>query len=137
MRRKWRVVTTFQRYLLNPVSKLVAGYLPGLVLLETTGRRSGQRRRTPVGGHLEDSVLWVVSEHGRRAGYIHNIGANPKVRVRIGGHWRTGTASVLTDDDPRQRLRWSPNDVMIRLVGTDLQTVRIDLDPAASPATPS
>ncbi len=131
---KWRIVTTFQRLLLNPVSKLVAGYFPGLVLLETTGRRTGRTRRTPVGARREGNVVWIVSEHGRRAGYIHNIGADPKVRVRMGGRWRTGKASVLRDDDPRKRLRWSPNDVMIRLVGTDLQTVRIDLDPGASRA---
>lgn len=134
---KWRLVITFQRFVLNPVSKVVAGYFPGLVLLETRGRKSGRTRRTPVGGHRDGETIWVVSEHGRRAGYIHNIAADPNVRVRVGGRWRAGTARVLRDDDARKRLRWSPNDVMIRLVGTDLQTVRIDLDPAASRAAPA
>jgi deazaflavin-dependent oxidoreductase (nitroreductase family) len=134
MRLKWRLVITFQRFVLNPVSKLIAGYLPGLLLLETTGRRTGRTRRTPVGGHREGDTIWVVSEHGRRAGYIHNIAADPKVRVRIRRRWRTGTATFLPDDDPRKRLRWTYNDVMIRLVGTDLQTVRIDLDPEVSRA---
>jgi deazaflavin-dependent oxidoreductase (nitroreductase family) len=129
---KWRVVTTFQRWVLNPVTKLFAGYLPGLVLLETTGRRSGLPRRTPVGGHRDGDTVWVVAEHGRRANYIRNIAADPKVRVRIGGRWRSGKASVLPDDDARRRLRMNYNDIMIRLVGTDLMTVRIDLDPAAS-----
>jgi deazaflavin-dependent oxidoreductase (nitroreductase family) len=137
LRLKWRLVTIFQRFVLNPVSKLFAGYLPGLLLLETTGRRSGRIRRTPVGGHREGETIWVVSEHGRRAGYIHNIAADPKVRVRIGGRWRTATATLLPDDDARKRLRWTYNDVMIRLVGTDLQTVRIDLDPEASRAAPA
>ncbi len=131
---KWRVVTTFQRWVLNPVTKLFAGYLPGLVLLETTGRRSGRPRRTPVGGHRDGDTLWVVAEHGRRANYIRNIAADPKVRVRIGGRWRSGKASVRPVDDARRRLRMNYNDIMIRLVGTDLMTVRIDLDPAASRA---
>lgn len=133
-RRKWRAVTGFQRYVLNPITRPLAGYMPGLVLLETKGRRSGVMRRTPVGGHLDGDTLWVVAEHGGRAGYVRNIEAEPGVRVRIGGRWRDGRAKVLADDDPRKRLRLSPNDLMIRLVSTDLRTIRIDLDPKASRA---
>ena len=130
--RKRRVVTRIQRYLVNPVSKLVGGYLPGLVVVETTGRRSGRPRRTPVGGHLEDGTLWVVAEHGRRANYVKNIEARPRVRVRIRGRWRSGTASIDDRDDARARLRRhrTMNNLVAGLVSTDLLTVRIDLDPA-------
>jgi deazaflavin-dependent oxidoreductase (nitroreductase family) len=134
MTTKRRVVTIFQRYLLNPVTRPLFGYLPGMVLLETKGRRSGRPRRTPVGGRLEGDTLWIVAEHGRRANYVRNIEADAAVRARIRGRWRTGRASVLPSDDPRKRLRLTPNDLMVRLVGTDLLTVRIDLDPAASRA---
>lgn len=130
MNAKWRVVTTFQKWILNPVSKLFAGFLPGLVLLETKGRLSGRPRRTPVGGRLDGDTLWIVAEHGRRANYVRNIKADPRVRVRVRRRWRAGTASVLPDDDPRKRLRANANDLMVRLVGTDLLTVRIDLDPS-------
>lgn len=127
---KWKLVTTFQRWILNPVTKLFAGILPGPVLIETKGRRSGRPRRTPVGAHVDGNTLWVVAEHGRRANYVRNIEADVQVRVRLRGRWRTGTAQILPDDDPRKRLRATPNDVMVRLVGTDLLTVRIELDPA-------
>lgn len=128
MKLKWKLITTFQRWILNPVTKLFAGFLPGLVLLETTGRRSGLPRRTPLGAHLDGTTLWIVAEHGWRANYVRNIQADPKVRVRIGRRWRPGTASVVLDDNPRKRLRLTPNDVLIRLVGTDLLTIRIELD---------
>jgi deazaflavin-dependent oxidoreductase (nitroreductase family) len=114
--------------------------LPGLVLLETTGRRSGQPRRIAVGKALEGDTLWIVAEHGRRAAYVRNIEANPRVRVRVGRDWRTGTAHVMPDDDPRQRQRRMPNRLnaaAVRLMGSDLVTVRVDLDRPASAAPPS
>jgi deazaflavin-dependent oxidoreductase (nitroreductase family) len=141
---KRRVSTFASRRLLNPLVKAAANAgipLPGLVILETTGRRSGQPRRTPVGKALEGDTLWVVAEHGRRASYVRNIEANPRVRVRIGRDWRTATARVLPDDDPRERQRRLPNrlnSAAVRLMGSDLLTVRVDLDPKAEPgAAPS
>jgi F420H(2)-dependent quinone reductase len=49
---KDRIVHFLQKYLLNPPIKLlfVIGLVPpGYALLETTGRKTGKRRRTRVG----------------------------------------------------------------------------------------
>jgi deazaflavin-dependent oxidoreductase (nitroreductase family) len=141
---KHRVVHTLQKYLLNPPIKLLLGWgivLPGYAFLETTGRRSGKPRRTPVGNGLVGDTFWIVTEHGRRAGYVHNLQANPRVRVKLrsglGMRWRTGTAHVLPDDDPRARQRElgrghplrALNAVAVRGMGTELLTVRVDLEP--------
>lgn len=129
-RRKKRVVDLFQRHVANPVVRQVAGRVPGApVLLETIGRTSGQPRRNPVGGRLVDDSFWLVSEHGLRSQYVKNMVADPRVRVRIRGRWRTGTAHLLRDDDPRARLRSLPrgNSAAVRAMGTDLLTIRIDL----------
>jgi deazaflavin-dependent oxidoreductase (nitroreductase family) len=107
---------------------------PRVVILETTGRRSGEPRRVPVTRLVEGDTLWIVTEHGRKAAYVRNIEAHPRVRVRIGRRWRTGTARVLEGDDWRARQRRMPNKLnsaMVRLVGTDHLTVRVDLDPAS------
>lgn len=136
---KYRIVTFVQRRIANPVIRaaLQRGVpLPGYALLETTGRKSGQPRRVPVGDGLDGDVFWIVSEHGRRAAYVRNIEANPRVRVRVRGRWRSGTAHILADDDPRERqrelskLRLSArlNAAAVRSLGTDLLTIRIDLD---------
>jgi deazaflavin-dependent oxidoreductase (nitroreductase family) len=137
---KARTVRTFQKYVLNPpVRALFAlGLVPPThVLLETTGRRTGKPRQNPVGNGLDGDTLWIVAEHGRRASYVRNIEADPRVRVKIGRRWRTGTATVLPDDDPRARLDRigrRVNGAMVRAVGTDLLTIRVDLDPEAESA---
>jgi deazaflavin-dependent oxidoreductase (nitroreductase family) len=109
---------------------------PGYVLLETIGRKSGKPRVTPVGEALEGGALWIVTEHGHRAGYVRNILANPRVRVRFRSGWREGTAQVLEHDDWRERQRMLSrghpgrrlNAFVVRTVGTEHLTVRIDLD---------
>jgi deazaflavin-dependent oxidoreductase (nitroreductase family) len=130
VRAKRRAANWFHRYLANPVMRRVAGRLPGQALLETSRRRSGLPRRTPVGGRTEGTSFWLVSNHGLNAGYVKNIMNNPQVRIQLRGHWHTGRAHVLPEDDARRRLRSLPrfNSVMVRLLGTDLTTIRIDLD---------
>ena len=128
-----RVSTFLSTRLFNPLVKSAtnAGLaLPGVVILETTGRRSGQPRRTPVGKSVDGDTVWIVAEHGRKAAYVRNIEADPRVRIKIGRRWRTGTAHVMPDDDPRARQRGMPsvNAAVVRLMGTDLLTVRVDLD---------
>ena len=39
----------------------------------------------PVGGRLDGSTFWIVSEHGHRSDYVRNIAADPRVRVQIRG----------------------------------------------------
>jgi deazaflavin-dependent oxidoreductase (nitroreductase family) len=129
---KHRAVTALQRHVVNPLNSRN----PGQVLLETTGRVSGEPRRTPVGGSLVGPVFWLVSEHGERSQYVRNIRADPRVRVRVKGRWYAGTASLLPDDDARARLRSLPraNSAAVVLFGTDLLTVRVDLAPEDGPA---
>jgi deazaflavin-dependent oxidoreductase (nitroreductase family) len=121
--------------LLNPVMvrALDAGLVPrGWALLETTGRRSGQPRRVPVGDGLRGDTFWIVAEHGRHADYVRNIEADPRVRVKARGRWRTGTAHVLPDEDPRALLRALKrplNDAGLLVMATEPLVVRIDLEP--------
>lgn len=53
------------------------------VLLETTGRRSGLTRRTPVADGLVDGTFWLIAVHGPQADWFRNIEQNPRVRVLI------------------------------------------------------
>ena len=102
------------------------------MLLETTGRISGRPRRTPIGGRLVGAAFWLVFDHGDASAFVRNIKANNRVRVRIRGRWHTGTAVLVPEDDPSTRLATLPrfNSSMVRTLGTDLLTVRIDLDRA-------
>jgi deazaflavin-dependent oxidoreductase (nitroreductase family) len=144
------VVAPVQRYLINPPVRLLLrlGLMPlGYALLETRGRISGLPRTTPVGNGLEGDTFWVIAEHGLQAGYVRNIQRCPQVRLKLRRGWRfawvTGTARLLPDDDPyaRQRRlsRWHPlralNLAVVRIMGTNLLTIRIDLDTAQQPDT--
>ncbi|MDQ3763111.1 MAG: nitroreductase family deazaflavin-dependent oxidoreductase [Actinomycetota bacterium] len=132
---KRRFTTALGKYVANPIVKAAVALRlapQSYAILETTGRKSGQPRRTPVGHRLDGNMLWLVAEHGRRANYVRNIEANPRVRVNVRGKWRSGTAHTLAHDDPRERLQKIGlrfNGAVVRIMGTDLLTVRIDLDP--------
>jgi deazaflavin-dependent oxidoreductase (nitroreductase family) len=122
---KFRAVTAFQRTVANPMARKA----PKQILLETTGRSSGEPRQTPIGGAVVGDAFWFVSEHGRKSQYVRNILANPQVRLRLDGAWRTGTATLLDDDDPVARLATLPkgNSSAVRALGTELLTIRVDL----------
>jgi len=128
---KRRRIVLLQRYLLNPPMKAAVwlGLVRGHMIVETTGRVTGRRRRTVVGCFADGGTLWVVAEQGRRAGYVRNLEAGPSVRVRIKRHWRPATARIVDDDDPLARLAHFP-DAHARLVqraGTSLLSIRFDL----------
>jgi len=140
---KRQVVHFLQKYLFNPPIKIMFALgivLPGYALLETTGRKSGEPRRTPVGHGRVGAQFWLVAEHGKKAAYVQNIQANPRVRLKLRdglrARWYTGTAQVLPDDDARERQRWlasqlpssASNAAAVRFFGTELLTVQIDLD---------
>lgn len=125
-----RIVLWLQRHVANPLARRLAPYLPGEAVIETVGRRSGRPRRTPVGGRLEGRTFWIVSEFGRQSQYVRNIDQDPNVRLQLSGRWLTGAATIVDSDDPRLRLKRLPwlNSIVVRAVGTDLLTVRVDLD---------
>ena len=132
--RKYRVMTTLERGS-NRLIRLAlrAGFAPrAFALLETTGRRSGLPRHTPVGNGLDGDTFWLVAAHGTQADYVRNLQAEPRVRVKLGGSWRSGTAVVLADDDTAARSRTLPHQwdaALGRMMASAPLTVRIDLDP--------
>jgi deazaflavin-dependent oxidoreductase (nitroreductase family) len=138
-----RVLHPLQKRVVNPLVKLAWGLgipPPGDALLETTGRRTGQPRRTPVCDGLDGETFWLIAQRGRRADWMRNIEANPRVRIKVASwprtRWRAGTAQILDDDDPRERQRILGRGNLARrlcvctsaAMGTSPLTVRIDLD---------
>jgi deazaflavin-dependent oxidoreductase (nitroreductase family) len=140
---KHQIVHTLQKYLLNPPIKLALAVglpLPGYALLETKGRKTGKPRRTPVGDGRIGNQFWLVAVHGTKAGYVRNIEHDPCVRLKLREglryHWHEDSAHLLLADDPRERQRWlatqlpssAGNVWAVRLFGTQLLSIRVDLD---------
>ena len=138
--RKFRFERRVGRIVVNPLVAAMdrIGIRSSLVVeLETTGAKTGQPRRVPLTGRADDAGVWMISEHGRRAGWAHNIAANPKVRVRVGNQWRSGTATFEADDDVRARARSFGGDgklsqsvaaLTMRAMESDPISVRITFD---------
>jgi deazaflavin-dependent oxidoreductase (nitroreductase family) len=138
-----RVIDRLQKSVINPLDRLAFALRtppPGDALLETVGRRTGQPRVTPVCDCLEGSTFWIVAQRGRDADYVKNIEANPRVRVKgslSNSAWRAGTADILDDDDPKERIRiigrgnrWRRLCLQASASATiNPLTIRIDLDP--------
>jgi len=142
-RAKVLVARTWQRYVLNPLMRLLLaiGLNPlGLAILETRGRVTGKTRRVPVGNGRKGDSFWIIAEHGTRAGYVNNIASDPHVRVRLRiglrYRWVPGIATICPDEDPLARQRkiiaWHPlrtlNAIYVRVFGADLLVVHVKLN---------
>jgi deazaflavin-dependent oxidoreductase (nitroreductase family) len=150
VRLKRAAVAPVQRYLINPPVRVLLGLglMPlGYALLETRGRVTGLPRTTPVGNGLHGGTFWVIAEHGLQAGYVRNIQRCPDVRLKLRQGWRfvwlNGTAHILPDDNPYARQRRlscrhplrALNLAIVRIMGTNLLTIRIDLHTSHRPDT--
>lgn len=121
-----RIHIAFWR-LVNLPTRPLAGILPWWVLLETTGRRSRHPHRVPLAtGPYEPDGMWLVAVHGRHAAWVRNLEAQPAVRMRVGGRWRAGSATVHPFDPQivtrfNRYARGGP-----ALMGMDPLLVRVD-----------
>jgi deazaflavin-dependent oxidoreductase (nitroreductase family) len=70
----------------------------GLVVVETTGRKSHSPRRTPLVATLVEGRLLVGTVRGTRSQWVRNAMANPQVRYWLNGDERAGTATVIAAD---------------------------------------
>jgi deazaflavin-dependent oxidoreductase (nitroreductase family) len=137
------ILDRLQQSVVNPLDKLAFALRtppPGDALLETTGRNTGKPRVTPVCDCLEGNAFWIVAQRGHSADYVRNIEANPRVRVKgslSDSDWRAGTARILDDDDPEERIRilgrgnrWRRLCLQTSAsMNSNPLTVQIDLDP--------
>jgi len=68
-----------------------------ILLLTTTGRKTGLSRVTPLQYEEIDEAVYVASALGTKADWYRNILANPCVQVRIGLRQFQGMAETVTD----------------------------------------
>jgi deazaflavin-dependent oxidoreductase (nitroreductase family) len=114
--------------LFNPLARRLAGIAPWWVVLETTGRKSGQPRHVPLArGPVDRSTAWLISVHGRHAGFAKNIAANPKVRLKLRGRWRKGTAELVSMDETVLRRFNGYARLGPRTVGIEPKLIRVKL----------
>jgi len=120
----WRIV--------NPPTRPLAGWAPWWVLLETTGRRSGRPRRVPLARGPVDGggVAWLIAVHGEHASFVRNIRAEPHVRLKMRGRWRSARASIEPYDSAVARRFNAYARPGPRTLGIEPRLVRVELDGA-------
>jgi deazaflavin-dependent oxidoreductase (nitroreductase family) len=73
---------------------LIGGFI---VLLTTTGRKSGLKRVTPLQYEKIGEDYYLGAARGINADWVRNIQSNPQVEIRVGAKHLYGTAEVVTD----------------------------------------
>lgn len=68
-----------------------------VLLLTTTGRKSGQPRITPLQYEQIDGAYYLGAARGLKADWVRNLQANPHVELRMGAKRVSGLAEVVTD----------------------------------------
>ena len=76
-----------------------------VLILTTTGAKTGERRESPLAYTLDgDRVVVVASKGGSptHPAWYHNVVANPNVTVELNGERFDATAAVATGDERRR-----------------------------------
>jgi deazaflavin-dependent oxidoreductase (nitroreductase family) len=68
-----------------------------VLLLTTTGRKSGQRRVTPLQYEEIDGKIYLAAARGKHADWFRNLVVNPIVEVRVKARRFSGVAEPVTD----------------------------------------
>jgi len=68
-----------------------------IVLLTTTGRKSGKKRVTPLQYEKIGGDYYLGAARGLNADWVRNIQSNPQVELRVGAKHVHGAAEIVTD----------------------------------------
>jgi deazaflavin-dependent oxidoreductase (nitroreductase family) len=68
-----------------------------ILLLTTTGRKSGQPRVTPLQYEAINGEYYLGAARGLQADWVRNLQVNPQVEVRVGAKHFQGRAEIVTD----------------------------------------
>jgi F420H(2)-dependent quinone reductase len=103
-----RAITAVNRLLYRATGGKVGGSMRGapILLLTTTGRKTGKRRAMPLLYLRDGDALVVVASVGgapQNPAWFLNLKANPVVEVEIGREKQTRRAREATDEE-RDRL---------------------------------
>lgn len=103
------VISEFREMVGGPKDRMVGGMFPHhhLLILHTTGAKSGKERVTPLVFVRDNSHIYVTGSKGgapTHPDWFRNILANPDVTLEIGDDTVSGTARNVDDRSERDRL---------------------------------
>ena len=99
------------RFLMVPAFHLGVGPVLGspfggyVMVLKTTGKKSGQARYAPLNYAILDGSLYCIAGWGQAAHWLVNLKADPHVELLMPGGAVAGIAEEVTDPAEAQRAR--------------------------------
>ncbi|KAF0110881.1 MAG: hypothetical protein FD147_1345 [Chloroflexi bacterium] len=93
--RNMRPAHKLHRFLYTIGLGSVVGHL--VLLLTTTGRKSGHKRITPLQYEIIDDKYYLGAARGLKSDWVRNIEADHHVEVRVKNRCFRGLAEIVTD----------------------------------------
>ena len=90
----------------------------GMIVLETTGAKSGLPRCVPLLATVLEGCLFVGTARSGRSHWLLNLRADPRVRYWLAGREHRGTAFVFAEDAARPATQMLPP--LVRVVAEGL-----------------
>jgi deazaflavin-dependent oxidoreductase (nitroreductase family) len=97
-------------FLYRLTSGAIGGRMAGLnvLLLATTGRKTGQSRTTPLGYFKENGNFVIIASNGgadQNPAWYYNLKSNPQVTIQIGNKHLAAKAEVV--DGEKRKQMWT------------------------------
>jgi len=98
-----RVFWYINRYFMVPMFRMGMGAFMGnpyssyIMVLKTTGHKTGKTRYTPVNYAIHDGCVYCMAGFGAGAHWYRNLQANPELEVIMPGGTISGVAEEVTD----------------------------------------
>ena len=96
----FKVLLSIYIFLYRLTSGAIGGRMAGLnvLLLTTTGRKTGQPRTTPLGYFKQDGNFVIIASNGgapQNPAWFYNLKSNPQVTIQIGNKQLKAKAEVI------------------------------------------
>ena len=111
---RMRVMRPFTNRVVNPITRLFAGWLPGFAILSYVGRTSGRRYSTPINVFGRNGTYIFALTYGSDVQWLKNVTAAGGCEMRTRGRTIHLTAPELFEDRSR-KLMPLPVRVILRL----------------------
>ncbi|MCI0522005.1 MAG: nitroreductase family deazaflavin-dependent oxidoreductase [Chloroflexi bacterium] len=95
---KYFMVPAYQLGLGGLVSSPFSGYI---MVIQSTGRKTGKRRFSPVNYAIRDGCAYCMAGFGSISDWYRNVKANPNVEVLLPGGAFAGVVEEVSDEAER------------------------------------
>jgi deazaflavin-dependent oxidoreductase (nitroreductase family) len=119
-------VARFNRFVTNPLGRLVAGWAPGFGIIRHRGRKSGKAYSTPLNIFRIDYGFVIALTYGSDVDWLKNVVAAGGCTVRYRGRTVVLTAPEFVGVDEGMALMPGPVRAILRAIAvTEFVKLRI------------